>query len=475
MTPEEKRAKQSKCARDWYLANREKHIAQCRAYQKRRRAELRNQGKVQIVVGGQFGSEAKGLYIEHVAKKFAIHVRTGAQNAGHSVFYKGNKYAMCTIPAGWVNEKATLCIGAGAYIEADLLEKEIQLIMGATGESNMKRLLIDYRAGLHKKEHNEAEEGAGMHQRFGSTAHGCMEAAFSKMRRSFEYQNFSESDVGLLLRDKYEFTFGDVSSFLNEEYDKGAKILIEGTQGTGLDLFHGYYPFVTSRSTVAANWLAETGLSPNLRTEVVMVCRSMPIRVAGNSGPLENEIEWTDLARRINEKREELYKDPIVQPDLLTVFENQCVELASTWGFPSSRPSEWMPEERKEFSNQLVNYHKEAFKRIGDVPTEELKNLFEITTVTKKLRRIADVDFVQLHKAVELNRPTFVVLTFMNYLFPESQMCQNLGMLRKMKCWPEFLQWVVDFEDELKVTVGFVSTNKYNLIPFARAKDYAKS
>jgi adenylosuccinate synthase len=423
-----------------------------------------NKGLIRIVVGGQFGSESKGLNIEKTAHEFKNHVRTGAIQAGHTVYFKGSKYAMQSIPCGWVNGQADLFIGAGAYIEPELLEKEIKWILGATGEQNMNRLYIDQRAGLHKHSHIEAEEGAGLHQRMGSTAHGCMEAAIEKMRRGFTYENFADSDAGKLLQEKYGFHFIDVSEELNSKYDQGEKILIEGTQGTMLDLFHGYYPYVTSRSTIAANWLAEVGLSPTLNVEVVMVIRTYPIRVAGNSGPLADEMEWVDLARDLNKQRAEAGMEPIVNPALIGLFEERCKSVAFTLGLPSHRPSEWSAQERKEYSTLLINFHKKVLEELGEVPTEELKSLFELTTVTKKLRRIGGLNIRELKKAINLNRPNLLAVHFLNYRFADVVNCNTLEELKSLKNWSEIDEYIKGIEKEAGVKVGYISTNKNNSI-----------
>jgi adenylosuccinate synthase len=81
---------------------------------------------------------------------------------------------------------------------------------------------------------------------------------------------------------------------------EGARIVIEGTQGFGLSLYEGgYWPKATSRATTAAAALAETGLSPMDVDNVVLVIRSYPIRVAGNSGPLPGETTWEAISDSI--------------------------------------------------------------------------------------------------------------------------------------------------------------------------------
>jgi adenylosuccinate synthase len=86
----------------------------------------------------------------------------------------------------------------------------------------------------------------------------------------------------------------DTKAFLREKIKDKKRLIIEGTQGFGLSLFHsGFYPYVTSRDTTAAGFLSEVGLSPIDVDDIALVIRSFPIRVGEkNSGPLPNEIDW---------------------------------------------------------------------------------------------------------------------------------------------------------------------------------------
>jgi len=78
----------------------------------------------------------------------------------------------------------------------------------------------------------------------------------------------------------------------------GQKILVEGTQGTGLSILHGSFPHVTSRDTTVSSLLGEVGLSPQQVRRVVVAFRSYPIRVGGTSGPMGREISWRTVAER---------------------------------------------------------------------------------------------------------------------------------------------------------------------------------
>jgi adenylosuccinate synthase len=90
---------------------------------------------------------------------------------------------------------------------------------------------------------------------------------------------------------------GGVSAEVNAALDDGKKALVEGTQGFGLSLYHSeYYPHCTSRDTTASGFLSEVGISPRMVTEVVLVLRTFPIRVAGQqAGFLRDEITWEQI------------------------------------------------------------------------------------------------------------------------------------------------------------------------------------
>ncbi|MFX0139775.1 MAG: adenylosuccinate synthetase, partial [Candidatus Hodarchaeota archaeon] len=87
-----------------------------------------------------------------------------------------------------------------------------------------------------------------------------------------------------------------VSREINQNYKNNENIIIEGTQGFGLSVYHSpYYPFATSRDTTASGFLSEVGVSPLRVSNIIMVLRTFPIRVGGNSGPLPNEIDWETI------------------------------------------------------------------------------------------------------------------------------------------------------------------------------------
>lgn len=426
-----------------------------------------------VVVGGQWGSESKGLVAGHICRERDIKyaVRTGAINAGHTVYHNGKKYVNQQLPVGWVNPKTELILGPGTYVHAPTLYKEREMIDEATGLHSQSRIWIDKNAGLHTDEHHHKE--AGLHERMGSTGEGCMEAIKEKLERSFDYQLFKDTAYAR------EYLFRDTVELLNIAYDRGQGILLEGTQGTMLDLHLGEYPYVTSRQTGASAWVAEAGLSPSLQYEVVMVCRMKPIRVAGNSGALPNEISWPSLARSINESLAANGKPPIVAEAAIVAFEDIEAETKKQWGMPEGELQYYSPLQRKTFSKEISNLHKEVLNVIGENAVQaELKKLFEFTTVTKKLRRIANLDHDSLMRAVQINRPSSLAITFLNYQYPS---CWGAKTWEEFEACAEYSKIMEDLKKmamEYKVNISYVNCAPDCVIPvpanhFLRQQSYA--
>ena len=387
-----------------------------------------------IVQGGQWGSEAKGAAAAYLCVSRGVNytVRTGAINAGHTVYFQDQPYAMQQIPVGWVNPHTQLVIGAGAYIHPETLFREIDMIAKAIPELNpLDRLLIDFRCGIHDEGAELASKEANRHHRIGATGKGCSEAIVAKIRnRNDGYELFANTEAGKRYRDMGG-KFTDTVGLLNRVVDQGGTILIEGTQGTLLDLHLGPYPYTTSRMTSASNWVSECGLAPSLNYETVLVCRTYPIRVAGNSGPMGSEIEWTDLARSINRRLDKAGLPPLVAPDAIAEFD-AAIDAAAIRAVESgkytvptlglhlnTRLSSWTPEDRSTYRVAASELHRDALNSVAPSTLIELKKLFEMTTVTKKLRRLAKLDWDDLEFAVAVNRPEWICMTFLDYDFPE--------------------------------------------------------
>ena len=245
-------------------------------------------GYVDVIVGGQYGSEGKGQVASFIAKEYDLLVRVGGPNAGHKVF-SNPPYTHHQLPSGTrFNTEARLLIGSGAVLNVPKLLKEI-----ADCDVDAKRLVVDRNAMIILPKDIRREEG--LRRGIGSTKSGTGAAT---SRRIMERNIDTKLARHIPSLRPY---LGDAFRVLEDSYLSGQRILLEGTQGTGLSLYHGAYPYVTSRDTSAGGCLAEAGIPPGWVRRVLMVCRTYPIRVEspsrGTSGPL-NEIGWAEVARR---------------------------------------------------------------------------------------------------------------------------------------------------------------------------------
>lgn len=259
---------------------------------------MENKGKITVLVGGQYGSEGKGAIAAYIAKDYNVHVRVGSPNAGHTIYWSGTKHVMQSIPCGWINPEAVIVIGRGALLNMKQFMKELVHIL--TYYPNfMERLVVDAEAGILDERFHEEEGGVNgeMHRRIGSTGEGVGPARIARIQRDptlFKQFKDVAADYGL-----EKCVMKNTPAFLAESQDVGKNILIEGTQGSALSLLHSYWPYCTSIDTNAAGIISEVGIAPSRVTDVLMVVRTYPIRVAGNSGPMEHEITWPYLNERI--------------------------------------------------------------------------------------------------------------------------------------------------------------------------------
>jgi adenylosuccinate synthase len=257
-----------------------------------------------VVVGGQYGSEGKGKVSAFITKQenIDICVRCGGPNSGHSfVDENGKTIVLRQLPTGFVNPRTRLLIPAGALI--DPLIESLRL--------PRERVGIDRKCFIIEEKDREREQILGLRERLSSTLCGVGAAQSRRVLRG--------EDVRLAKDIRHEQPWmndylTDVCDEMNTALDRDSKVLIEGTQGFGLSLYHSdHYPKTTSRDTTAAGFLSEVGVSPRLVTEIVVVFRTFPIRVAGGqAGPLNEEITWEQL------QRESGYRHPIEERTSVT-------------------------------------------------------------------------------------------------------------------------------------------------------------
>jgi adenylosuccinate synthase len=230
-----------------------------------------------IVAGGQFGDEGKGKVIAYLAlhDKPKIVARAGVgPNAGHTVIWHGKKLGLRQVPCGLVYEGARLLIGPGVLVNPEVLAKEVE----ETKIGN--RLGIDRQCTVIEKQHIEQDRTSEhLKGTIGSTGTGCGPANVARVGR-----------VARLAKDTPELQrfLADVPGEVNEAIKRGELVMVEGSQGFGLSLYHGTYPYVTSKDTSASTLAADVGIGPTKVDEVVLVFKAYVSRVG--AGPFVTEM-----------------------------------------------------------------------------------------------------------------------------------------------------------------------------------------
>ncbi len=229
-----------------------------------------------VVVGGFFGDEGKGKIVGYLALRDnpAAAVRTGATNAGHTVVYHGTSYKLRALPSALINPSTRLYIARGALIHYRVFLDEVSKY----GVRN--RVVIDKATGVITDEHVERERNDPfLSKTIGSTLTGVGAAMVDRVLRRLKLaQEYPE------LR---EYT-GDVQALVWRHLERGDLVLVEATQGYWLSLYHGTYPYVTSRDTTASAALSEIGLGPRDVDEIIVVFKAFVTRVG--QGPLPGEL-----------------------------------------------------------------------------------------------------------------------------------------------------------------------------------------
>lgn len=250
-----------------------------------------------------FGDEAKGAMVDRLSAKVdAVARYQGGANAGHTVVVRGRKYALHLIPSGVVREK--LCIlGNGMVIEPRTLIEEINMLKKI---GHKPKLLIDYKAHVVTQE--ELEEDA-KDRKIGTTKRGIGPCYKSKVARTglrvidlLDKNKLKKSTKAwkeyYAAGKKMKKYFGDASLKLS----KLDNVLIEGAQGTMLDIDHGTYPFVTSSNTTVGGVCTGLGVGPGSIKRVVGIAKAYTTRV-GN-GPFPTELK-TSMGQRIRDRGDE--------------------------------------------------------------------------------------------------------------------------------------------------------------------------
>ncbi|MDR0900758.1 MAG: adenylosuccinate synthetase [Methanobrevibacter sp.] len=233
-----------------------------------------------ILVGGAWGDEGKGKCITYLCNKDNPNIiaRAGVgPNAGHSVEFNGEKYGLRLTPSGFFNKDAKLLIGAGVLVDPEVFFHELEYLDKYDIKS---RSYVDYRCSIIEDEHKERDKGSEhLFKKIGSTGTGCGPGNSDRVMRTAKMaKDISELN---------NYTT-DVPLEINNALENGEDVFIEGSQGFGLSLYYGTYPFVTSKDTTASTFAADVGVGPTKIDDVIIVFKSYITRVG--EGPFTTEM-----------------------------------------------------------------------------------------------------------------------------------------------------------------------------------------
>ena len=237
-----------------------------------------------VLVGGFFGDEGKGKIVSYLSKNDnpSIVVRGGAgPNAGHTIKDGNTTYKVRMLPSGFLNKDAKVMIGPGVVVNPEVFFKEIE-------EYDVSgRAFLDKHCGIIEQNHLEEDSKGRLKEKIGSTGSGTGPANAERAMRTLKMAKDIESLSSYVV---------DVPNEVNSALKDQKNVLIEGTQGTHLSLWHGTYPFVTSKDVTASGICADVGLGPKSVDEVMVVFKAYLTRVG--TGPMANELSAEETEKK---------------------------------------------------------------------------------------------------------------------------------------------------------------------------------
>ncbi|MDD5717194.1 MAG: adenylosuccinate synthase [Sulfuricurvum sp.] len=286
--------------------------------------------KADLIVGIQWGDEGKGKIVDLLAQKYDVVARyQGGHNAGHTIVVDGKTHALHLIPSGILNPKAINIIGNGVVVSPEALIKEMKQF-----ENLLGRLFVSESAHMILTFHtliDQAKEKLRGAKAIGTTGRGIGPAYSEKIARAgfrlgelrdvetltnrvMEYFNqnkaiFEALEIALPSQEELRAELNGYAEKLVpflanttqmawKMMDEGKKILLEGAQGTMLDIDHGTYPYVTSSSTISAGACTGLGVNPKDIGKVTGIVKAYCTRVGNGPFPTEDHGEIGERLRK---------------------------------------------------------------------------------------------------------------------------------------------------------------------------------
>lgn len=296
-------------------------------------------GKIVVVLGTQWGDEGKGKIVDLLTENAAAVVRfQGGHNAGHTLVIGGEKTVLHLIPSGILRKNVECMIGNGVVLSPEALMKEINTLetKGVTVREHLRiseacQLILPYHIAS-----DLARERARGNQAIGTTGRGIGPAYEDKISRrglrvgdlfqpaefeaklrfildfhNFTLKNYYQADIvdfqqtldqALAMSEVLRPMIADVPNRIAELRKAGKDIMMEGAQGTLLDIDHGTYPYVTSSNTTAGGACTGAGIGPRHIDYILGITKAYTTRVG--SGPFPTEL-FDEVGKYLGQKGNE--------------------------------------------------------------------------------------------------------------------------------------------------------------------------
>ncbi len=279
---------------------------------------------VKVIVGTQWGDEGKGKITDILAEKMDLVVRyQGGNNAGHTVVVGEEVFKLHLIPSGILYDSVLSIIGNGVVIDPGVLIQEIDKLANQGIKIDENRLNISSIAHVILPVHrsiDSKQESMRREEKIGTTGRGigpcytdkvsrvgvrmmdllCKDRLTSRLNKHphITDENFDEVlDTYLSYGDRLRPFIVDTSLKINQEIAAGKKIIMEGAQGTMLDVDHGTYPYVTSSNPISGAACIGAGIGPHKIDQVIGVTKAYSTRVGEGPFPTEEFDEINDYLR----------------------------------------------------------------------------------------------------------------------------------------------------------------------------------
>lgn len=286
--------------------------------------------KADLIVGIQWGDEGKGKIVDLLAQKYDCVARyQGGHNAGHTIVVDGKTHALHLIPSGILNPKAINIIGNGVVVSPEALIKEMKQfdnLLGRLFVSESAHMILTFHTLI-----DQAKEKLRGEKAIGTTGRGIGPAYSEKIARAgfrlgelrnvatltnrvmeyFEQNSAIFQALDISLPSKEELTvelttfsealvpfLANTTQMAWKLMDEDKKILLEGAQGTMLDIDHGTYPYVTSSSTISAGACTGLGVNPKDIGKVTGIVKAYCTRVGNGPFPTEDHGEIGERLRK---------------------------------------------------------------------------------------------------------------------------------------------------------------------------------